>query len=540
MFNSTFKEGQPEPRVDCDVRADVLEALLPWFYGEEVTVRKEQLLPALAFANMALVDPLKENLESLLEDSCDSDDYPQTLDALMMLDNCEMIFAKILSKLFCQLDKTNDLAKFTTFLKLPRPVVEEYFTRHPVPVVSEDKILEAILYWWLYDATERATDTLEILHACLRTDEVSSEHASKLRKHLRSVAQENPGIMEFLADLPRPPARLAQLRFETGPCCNAFVLYIQSSSGIHIQQYVQLGQIQCHKNVRCRTYASGRHTYPESSYLVDLGGRYMVCQLKSQTLFCMDGNVDDSTKVSARRWLTDGDVIPVSGAISKQELVVAVRSTKGLQFYLLTKAGEELIGTTKHPAATSTEKPVHFASYCNKLFMFVFGQRNESIVIVWDKNMKKKPRTYELVLPKVGKRFEACQRNQFLVLLSSGKFHLFNLEEMLSSKQKTVEPKTFSSPESDVQQLDSTSDNIGTKICVYGPYLLALSILPSLTLSIRVCKLNDVIGQSKVTSHVWRKCGIMTSINTSSTPLCDVTKVTFHGVIADAKCLPVE
>ena len=537
MFTSKFKEGQHEPEVNCDVSADVLETLLPWFYGDSVMLRKDQLLPSLEFATMALIVDLKKTLERLLEGSCETDDYPHTLSALLALDDSDLIFSKISGKLFIELDRKKDLSGFKSFLELPRQMIELYFTRYHGKIESEDKVLKAIIFWWLHDREERSKVLGRLLEDCLRTDEVSKEQATELRKHLRANKVENPDLFAFLSELPRPSKRLPQLRYEAGPQCNAVLLYIKASNGAHIQQYIQLGQEKCHSQIRQQVYPNGAHVYPATSMLIDLGDRYMVAQLHSQTSFCMEGSVGDSTKFSARRVNPDGDVIPVSGAFSKKDLAVAVRSTKGLQFYLMSKFGPRLVGTTKHPAAMNTEKPVHFAAYCNKLIMLVFGQKNESVAIVWDQNLKKKPKTYQVVLPRIGKKFEACQRNQFLVLLSSGKFHLIDLEEMLSSKQKTVEPKTFSSPETDAQQLDSTSNSIGTKICVYGPYLLALSILPSRKLSIRVCKLNDVIGQSKVTSHAWRKCGITIRIDSQIQSVDDITDLTFHGFVADGNCL---
>ena len=475
--------------VQLDISPDLLDAILPFFYGGNITLTKDQLLPCLRFANKIICEDLQKATEGLLEQHSEGDHLILTLTALLSMPNSDGVFSKISKKLFSKLDRKSVLAKYPTFLNLPHDVIKAYFTRYQCKMKTEDDVLEALIDWLLHNSKERTQVITPLLEDCIRTKSVSREQASKLRRHIQQCIGDVVVLHEFLCDLPRPSTRLPQLRHEDRTHRIAFMIIAKSSSGTQIQHFMELLEDNC-QSVRQKTCRHVNHKCFPAIFAFDVIAKVLLCQVSSELCLFMQEN--DSAKLKAMDWKVEGSIFPMTGRFSDTELGVVIKTDKELAFYVVSDVGSEKIGTTTKSSAMAENSLCHFATYNSRFFFLYFGGLGESFALIWDTNFKKRPLNVPLTLPVIGKYFKVCQSHQFVVIMDNGVFHLLDLEDLLSRKRTSLEPKSFLHPQEN--KYGVMAEKPYMDIAISEPYLICLCSLPDIKLSVQVCRINNLIA----------------------------------------------
>ena len=215
MLCSNFKEGQAGHRMTLDViSCDLMEMMLPYFYGADVKLSHENLLDVLMLADMWMLDELKTACEEEFSKIITHENALQMREIAITYRCPEEVVHDCEEKLFEGFDK--DVKKNQHFVLMHPDLVRKYFVDYQCKIQEELDVLLALYRWYMHDEDRRIENLNELLSVCVRREKLDknlARHFEFVKPHLT----DNNPFMTYVSSLSSddravarfPPARCA-------------------------------------------------------------------------------------------------------------------------------------------------------------------------------------------------------------------------------------------------------------------------------------------------------------------------------------------
>ena len=218
MLASNFKEGQAGHNVTLDmIPSNVLEKILPYFYGADVEISHDDLLDVLKVADMWMLDKLKLACVDELPKIINQENVAQIRDIVLVYNLNPEIFVGFEQPMYEKLDSC--WRPDEEFLKISHDLLQRYFVEYQCPIKDENDVLLAIYYWWKNDKEKRTKHIQGLLSRCVRHDEVDK---SSFSQRIARLQAPNTDYNEFMSYITRckanilPPARCGSMNSPDG------------------------------------------------------------------------------------------------------------------------------------------------------------------------------------------------------------------------------------------------------------------------------------------------------------------------------------
>ena len=199
MLNSSFKEGQAGHHLTLNnVSCDLMEKMLPYFYGAELEISYGNLLKVLELADMWMLDELKKACEKEFPTILTKENCLQ-MQKIAQSFRCPEYITIFCEKLFfARLDEC--LHTDEEFLRISRDLLKKYFVDYQCAINDEIDVLAAIHRWWKFGEEDRTKYLKELIASCVRQEDVDKDGLTRYISFLKPyVTEDNPFVSCALA-----------------------------------------------------------------------------------------------------------------------------------------------------------------------------------------------------------------------------------------------------------------------------------------------------------------------------------------------------
>ena len=213
MLSSSFKEGQAGHNLTLDtVSCDLIEKVLPYFYGADLELTGDSLLDILELADLWMLDDLKRTCEKEFPKIVTQENSLKMREIALSFRCPEEVVLLCEKKFFARLDRV--LHSDEEFLQISHELLRRYFVDYQCATKDEIDVILAIHRWWRFDAENRMEHLEELLSSCVRHDEVDKVSLLRHLAFMKSYVHENDPFISYISPLqshetPKklPPAR---------------------------------------------------------------------------------------------------------------------------------------------------------------------------------------------------------------------------------------------------------------------------------------------------------------------------------------------
>ena len=170
MLTSNFEEAQTREIVQDSISAELMEKVLRHIYGSRIELSLSEALEVLSFADMCLLDGLKEECVNAIEQRLTADNALDIYERLIVCPclsrtglvlECERLIFEALNKIDCYESRQ--------FLKASYHLLISYFSEYQYCQFNEDEVVLAILSWWKANPDTSYSQIIELINKCVNT-----------------------------------------------------------------------------------------------------------------------------------------------------------------------------------------------------------------------------------------------------------------------------------------------------------------------------------------------------------------------------------